>query len=101
LRQRVSSAAREVSTSFATDSSFSIDASSSSSPASRTSDCSDSTAFTMVSLSARSFMSFCDATWSFQKSGWVLCASSSSMRFFNLGRSKMPPEVLGPAAEFL
>jgi len=53
------------------------------------------------SFSARSFSSFCDATASSQKPGRAERASSSSIRFFSRGRSKMPPEVLRPAGEIL
>jgi hypothetical protein len=53
------------------------------------------------SFSARSLRSRWEATASSQKPGRAERASSSSMRFFSLGRSKMPPEVLCPAGEIL
>jgi hypothetical protein len=48
-----------------------------------------------------SLRTFCEASPRSQKPGTSVFCSNSSMRIFNLGRSKMPPEVLAPAGEFL
>ena len=44
-------------------------------------------------MSLVSLMTFCAASWLFQKVSPVICASSSARRWFNLATSKKPPQV--------